>query len=98
MTRTTSTTDTTSTRARATLAAIAIAAVVLVAGCSGETGSGSGGSGSSPAGSNYGAEELNNDYFNGCEWAEGCGMSSGAFSGSESNTLTGGNEIDPLSP
>lgn len=98
MTRTTDTIRAGTTRTRATLAAIAIAAVVLVAGCSGETGSSSGGSGSSPAGSNYGAEELNNGYFNGCEWAEGCGMSSGAFSGSESNTLTGGNEIDPLYP
>ncbi len=98
MTRTTDTIRAGSTRTRATLAAIAIAAVVLVAGCSGETGSTSGGSGSTPAGSNYAAEELNNDYFGGCEWSEGCGTNPGAFSGSESNTLTGGNEIDPLYP
>jgi hypothetical protein len=96
-------TTTTSTRTSARVAGmvgLVLAAVVGLSACdSGSGGVGSSGYSGSGVSTNdpYGVlEESNDDYFDGCQWSQGCGMSPGAWNGNDSNSITGDDDIAPL--
>lgn len=41
-------------------------------------------------------DEMDDTYFDNCQWAEGCGMLPGAWRGDDLNSITGGNDLVPI--
>lgn len=87
---------------KARMAALAVTAAVGVNACSGsDEGTGYPSEETRPTAGGYDTyddvyDNIMDDYFDGCQWSMGCGGLTGAWSGADSNSITGEDEIEPL--